>query len=225
MDYDARPRKVVRIINVYRGAPGYHQWKQKPPRNSAQTPPELDIYKSFARQKDVEALINLLLDSGLFEIGLNKVTYEPRHIKYSTLNGRWPRPQDWSWDDPSGLLCETDSCRKANLGETVYLVPTADELASGREFAYILVSSGNRIMRFPYDQLTKNTPLTQKFRKILKFAEETLVPYAEKNYFKRFKKRGTQTVLFEKGPQFAECYNHPTVCGLPRSPDKPKPAG
>jgi hypothetical protein len=61
--------------------------------------------------------------------------------------------------------------------------------------------------------------MTKKFRKLLKVVNEEIVPFTEKNYYKRVVTEKGKTLESDlNGPQKAQCYalgSPVDVCGFP----------
>ncbi len=206
--------------------PGYLQWQmtpksQKPPIED----PESTIYDSLLPPDTLKEFVRAIIDSGLFEIPLAKITYETRRVEHPVQKGRWYIGENWYWDDPNSLLCVTDSCRKANRG--VWLSPTLEDLRTGRDFLRVAIGSGRLDIRWTTDRMDKDAPLAPNFQKIVQFVQNTLIPFAEKNYYDKTIFKGTKVIYVPTmgTPQRNLCFLYGyQVCGLPPGPTLPESA-
>lgn len=181
--------------------------------------PTLAVYYSFLPPDTLKNFAREIINSGLFEIPLQKETYETVRVEHPAQKGRWYVGMDWYWSDPKGLLCGTESCRKANKAQ--WLDPTSEELARGLEFVSIRMGSGPFDMRWTTDRMETEAPFAPLFKKVIHYVYAELVPFAEKNYYdKRLYEGKVTTYVPTMGtPQRNLCFLYsPQVCGLPSGP-------
>lgn len=207
---------LVVEMKFYIAGPGFIQYYlyDRPHRPVSERPENLFI-DSFGRREDIHKFLDVIINSGLFEIPLKKVSYETGRVEHPTQKGRWYVGHSWYWDDPNGLLCETKSCKENNDGTGVYL--SAEDFGKGRDYIHFFMSAGHSSIWWNYDQMHKPGPMTEKFQKVLQYVDNILIPFAEKNYYRKSREAGGKVIERDlQGPQYSECFKYdPMVCGYP----------
>ncbi|MHA2612268.1 MAG: hypothetical protein V2G33_07805 [bacterium JZ-2024 1] len=217
IDPDSRQWYGIMKTRLY--GPGYLQWEKSDVKQKNSSPgPGLEVYDSLLPTDTLKKFAQTILNSGLYEISLGKITYETARVEHPVQKGRWYIGENWYWDDPKNLLCQTESCRKANRGE--YLSPTLEDFTTRRAYVSIRVGSGNFDMRWATDRLEPDAPFAPFFSRVIAFVEQILIPFARKNYFDLRKYEGNREIYkpTQKTPQWGLCQQYsPRVCGFPTS--------